>query len=72
LYSETQNKSSHNSSKVSSNQARCSTDAADSNTFFCPTTQMALSAQDPESTSLVVWTEIRRTVTMLAQFDGMM
>jgi hypothetical protein len=33
---------------------------------------MALSAQDPESTSLVAWTKICMTVTLLAQFDGMM
>jgi hypothetical protein len=33
---------------------------------------MALSAQDPKSTSLAVRTEIRRTVTLLAQFYGMM
>jgi hypothetical protein len=47
-------------------------DAAESNAFFSPTTQMALSARDPEWTSLVVWAEIRRTVTLLAQFDVMM
>jgi hypothetical protein len=57
---------------VPSNQARYSMNAADSNTFFSPTTQMALSEQNPESTSLVVWTEIHRTVTLLPQFDGMM
>jgi hypothetical protein len=47
-------------------------DAADSNTFFSPITQMALSSQDPESTSLAVRSEIHRTFTLLAQFDGMM
>jgi hypothetical protein len=57
---------------VSSNQAICSVDDAESNTFFSPTTQIALSAQDPELTSLVVRTEIRRIVMLLAQFDGMM
>jgi len=35
-------------------------------------TQIALPVQDPESASLAVWTEIRRTVTLIAQFDGMM
>lgn len=57
---------------VPSNQAICSIHAAESNTFFSPTTQLALSAQDPELTSLVVWAEIRTIVTLLAQFDGMM
>jgi len=66
------NKSSDNSNMVSSNQARCSIDVADSNIFFSPTTQIALSLQDPESASPAVWTEIRRTVTLLAQFYGMM
>ena len=57
---------------VPSNQAICSIHAAESNTFFSPTTQLALSAQDPELTSLVVWAEIRTIVTLIAQFDGMM
>jgi len=56
---------------VSSNQAICSVHDAESNTFFSPTIQIALSAQDPELTSLVC-TEIRRIVMLLAQFDGMM
>jgi hypothetical protein len=63
---------SENSNMVFSNQAICSIDAAESNTFFSPTTPIALAAQDPESTSLVVWTEICRIVTSLAQFDRMM